>query len=166
MPVREPWDGPVTTLYVRGLLSASDAVRVIDFAMSSGVVTDWGDATGAWLNTMSNGAPATQLDPVPVTVPLAATAMESPTPVPVPSPMPQRAMSPEPDVSCWLMPSWISDAERARFQIRASSSTPAKWPAATPVELRAMPRPASWMLSDRGGLATASVSVPSSLPSR
>ena len=39
---------------------------------------------------------------------------------------------------------------RTRFQIRASSIVPWNAPVATPVELSATPRPAYWMLSNRG----------------
>src|SRR6266545_5446014 len=47
VPVRAPCAGPLTMLKVSGSPSGSAAVRVIDLAESSAVVTAWALATGA-----------------------------------------------------------------------------------------------------------------------
>ncbi len=46
VPDKVPLEGLVSTLYVNGLPSISDPVNVIDFAVSSLVVTLWAFATG------------------------------------------------------------------------------------------------------------------------
>ena len=61
-----------------------------------------------------------------------------------------------------LMAVW----DRATFQMRDSSNTPAKLPSATPVEFMAVPSAACWILSERGTTPAASVCVTSRLPSR
>ena len=84
--------------------------------------------------------------------------------VPVPSSSPQRPTNPDADTIGAVIPAWIWAAERAWFQTRASSITPSKKPAATPVESMAVPGPKCWMLSKRGVAFAASVA--SSSPSR
>ena len=77
-------------------------------------------------------------------------AIELPAAVPVPSLRPQRAIRPLPESSSTPMLFWIWVWVRATFQIRASSSRPAKKPAAVPVEFIAVASDACWMLSKRG----------------
>ena len=90
----------------------------------------------------------------------------SATVVPLPSFRPQRPNSPGADRISPVIPSRICCAVRAEFQMRTSSMTPSKNPAATPVEVRALPIAACWMLSDRGGRAIGNVSVLSCTPFR
>ena len=59
---------------------------------------------------------------------------------------------------------WIWVNVRAVFQIRTSSTTPAKKPAAVPAVVSALPTAVSDVVAAFAGLPTAS--VPSSAPSR
>ena len=99
---------------------------------------------------VENGAPATNVQFAPMTVPLRPLPDESFTP-PQASLKPQRPSKPVPVGISTSLPARICAAVRATFQMRDSSSVPPKKPAATPVELSALPRAACWMLSDRGG---------------
>ena len=74
-------------------------------------------------------------------------------------------MSPLPEVSSWSLLPRIWAPLRATFQMRASSRTPWKKPAATPVEVMAVPSAACWMLSERG-TKLPTTNVVSSTPSR
>ena len=60
----------------------------------------------------------------------------------------------------------IAGCVRAKFQTRASSRTPAKMPAAAPVDVSALPSAACWMLSKRGVGLPLKVRAVSRLPSR
>ena len=79
-----------------------------------------------------------------------------PTIVPAPSFIPNRPTSPVPDVSALFRAARICTPVRAMFQMRPSSRSPAKNPAAAPVEVSAEPIAACWIESDLGVAATAS----------
>ncbi len=78
---------------------------------------------GAWLTT-DGTKPGTQTGPL-TALPVRAPT-ESATEVPTPSLRPQRATRPVPEVSSTSLVAWIWASERATFQTRASSRTPAK----------------------------------------
>ncbi len=64
------------------------------------------------------------------------------------------------------MPACTASGLRATFQMRASSTVPAKKPAAAPVLVSALPMAACWMLVDSGVKLPGSVSARSRMPSR
>jgi hypothetical protein len=64
------------------------------------------------------------------------------------------------------MPSWICAPVRATFQMRTSSTTPWKKPAAVPFDVCAVPIAACWMLVASGVKSAPSGSTRSSRPSR
>src|SRR5207253_9164702 len=111
------------------------------------------------------GKPGTQTGPL-VAVPLMPLPDESATEVPEPSFIPQRPISPDDDETSISLEASISACVRAKFQMRASSRTPLKKPAATPVESKAVAKPACWMLSKRGVGLPERASCVSRLPSR
>ncbi len=111
----------------------------------------------------SAGAPETHVGP-PVVVPLMPPT-EPATDVPAPSFMPQRPIRPVPEVSSEFIEPWICAWVLATFQIRTSSTRPAKKPASTPVESDAVPIAGAWIESERGVWVVA-VQVPLSAPSR
>ena len=139
-------------------------VRVMS-PLPAAAATPVGAAGGVVSNTMLKGAPATQLAPVPVSVPLAVGAIESTMGL-YPSLKPQRATRLVPLVSSLLMFASIWLRVRATLQTRVSSRTP--WKRAVlpgvPSDLSITPRPAFWIVSERG--AALVVSVPSSAPLR
>ena len=85
--------------------------------------------------------------------------------VPLPSLRPQRPIRPAwaPVISMFLAAA-IWAAVRATFQMRTSSTTPAKKPSATPAVVRALPTVVRLLVRALAGLPTAS--VPSLAPSR
>ncbi len=111
----------------------------------------------------SAGAPDTHVGP-PVVVPLMPPT-EPATEAPAPSFTPQRPMRPVPEVSSEFIDPWICAWVLATFQIRTSSTRPAKKPASAPVESDAVPIAGAWIESERGVWVVA-VQVPLSTPSR
>ncbi len=96
----------------------------------------------------------------------AAGGVESATSVPDPSFIPQRPMSPVALLISTSLPARISAGVRATFQMRASSSTPLKNPAAVPFVVNALPSAAIVaVLAEFGGWPT-TVAAPSATPSR
>src|SRR5207249_8155881 len=87
------------------------------------------------------GKPDTQRGPL-VAVPLMPLPEESATDVPDPSFMPQRPINPVAEETSIPFVPLISACVRATFQMRASSRTPLKKPAAVPVESMAVARAA------------------------
>src|SRR6266498_2910657 len=91
VPLRDPCAGPVTTVYVRGSLSASVADNVTARAASSGVLKVWSDATGGGFPIIATkaseypvharvGVPqVAELLPVTTMLPRASTAMPLPS---------------------------------------------------------------------------------------
>src|SRR5829696_8999617 len=98
------------------------------------------------------GKPATHVGGVAVgvSVPFGRPATELFATEPVFSFNPQRPIKPVPLVNSEFMLAWISACERATFQMRVSSITPAKKPAAAPADVMAVPMPACCRLSQRG----------------
>src|SRR5207253_4713844 len=96
--------------------------------------------TGAVFGVAENGAPATNVQLVPISVPFRPLPDESSTWLLHGSFKPQRPSRPVPVCISTSLPLRICAAVRATFHTRASSSVPAKNPAATPVELSALPR--------------------------
>ena len=121
-------------------------------------------AAGAVFATVVNGAPCVHVKLLPTIVPVTAWPELSPTDVPEPSFNPQRPCRFVAEMISPVIPSAICCAVRATFQMRTSSMAPSKNPAAAPVDVRALPIAACWMLSDRGGRPT--VSDPSCTPFR
>ncbi len=69
-------------------------------------------------------------------------------------------------MTSWSRDAWISAVLRATFQMRTSSTVPAKKPAAVPLLVSALPTAACWMLVDSGVKLPPRASVRSSVPSR
>jgi hypothetical protein len=86
--------------------------------------------------------------------------------VPPFSSKPQRPSRPVPTVIGPVIPDWIWPPVRGVFHTRASSTTPWKKPAATPVLFMAVPMAACWMLVASGLKSPPSESERSSRPSR
>src|SRR5207253_8055484 len=103
---------------------------------------------GAWLTTALK--PVVQFQPLPVIVLAGVPPVLSATVLPVPSFKPQRPSRFGSAAISSDIVLWICACVRATFQIRTSSITPLKNPAATPVDVRALPIDACWMLSKRG----------------
>src|SRR5438093_4975281 len=135
-------------------------------AVGVGVGVAVGVAVGVGVGVApDSGNPGTQTGPL-VAVPLMPLPDESATEVPEPSFMPQRPIRPGADDTSTSFVAWIWAWLRAKFQMRASSRTPSKKPAATPVESKAVAKPACWMLSKRGVGLPDRASCVSRLPSR
>src|SRR6266516_431674 len=109
-----------------GSLPGEGVVVVVGVGVGVGVAVPGGPAT----------KPGTQTGPF-VTVPLTPLPDESATEVPEPSFIPQRPIRPDEDETSMSLVAPISACVRAKFQMRASSRTPLKKPAATPVESKA-----------------------------